>query len=82
MADGHSDQSQMANGGLLRPVMSPGQAGVTSPPWSRVKSVLMYRFAEVTIYLGFAFIVTIFDICKSIINYQVDHLRLTAIFDF
>ena len=24
MADGHLGQSQMANGGLLRPVMSPG----------------------------------------------------------
>ena len=32
----------------------------------------MYRFAKVTIYLGFAFIVTIFDLFKLIINYQVN----------
>ena len=31
MADGHSGGSQMANDGLLRPVMSPG---LKSPPWS------------------------------------------------
>ena len=33
----------------------------------------MYRFAKVTIYLGFAFIVTLFDTFKLIIDYQVDH---------
>ena len=33
----------------------------------------MYRFAKVTIYLGFAFIVRIFDIFKLIIDYQVDN---------
>ena len=33
----------------------------------------MYGFAKVTIYLGFAFIVTIFDIFKLIIDNQVDH---------
>ena len=38
-----------------------------------VTDVLMYRFAKVTIYLGFAFIATIFDIFKLIIDYQVDH---------
>ena len=35
--------------------------------------LLMYRFAKVTICLSFAFIVTIFDIFKLIIDYQVDH---------
>ena len=35
--------------------------------------VQMYRFAKVTVYLGFAFIVTIFDIFKLITDYQVDH---------
>ena len=34
---------------------------------------LMYRFAKVTINLGFAVIVTIFDIFKLISDYQVDH---------
>ena len=33
----------------------------------------MYRFAKVTIYFGFAFIVTIFDIFRLIIDDQVDH---------
>ena len=31
MADSHLGQSQMANGGLLRPLMSPG---LKIPPWS------------------------------------------------
>ena len=31
MVDRHIGQSQMANGGLLGPVMSPG---LKSPPWS------------------------------------------------
>ena len=35
--------------------------------------VLVYRFAKVTIYLGFAFIVTIFNIFKLILYYQVDY---------
>ena len=35
--------------------------------------LMMYKFAEVAIYLGFAFIVTMFDIFKLIIDYQVDH---------
>ena len=35
--------------------------------------ILMYRFAKVTIYLRFAFIITVFDIFKLIIDYQVDH---------
>ena len=40
---------------------------------SIINDVLMYRFAKVAIYLGFAFIVTIFDIFKLIIDYQADH---------
>ena len=39
---------------------------------SIVTDVLIYRFAKVIIYLGFAFIVTIFDIFKLIIDNQVD----------
>ena len=35
--------------------------------------LLMYRFAKVTIYLGFAFLGTLFYIFKLIIDYQVDH---------
>ena len=86
MAISHLGWSQMANGGILRPVMLPG---LKSPPWSthqiqsycidqfllsyRCTNVLMYRFAKVTIYLGVAFIATIFDIFKFIIDYQVDH---------
>ena len=31
----------------------------------------MYRFAKITIYLEFAFLVTIFDILKLIIDYEV-----------
>ena len=38
-----------------------------------IADVQMYRFTKVTIYLGFAFVVTIFDIFKLIIDYQVDH---------
>ena len=50
---------------------------------SSVTDVLMYRFAKVTIYFGFAFIVTILDIFKLIIDYQVDHQMLSsAIWDF
>ena len=40
---------------------------------SIITHVLMYWFAKVTIYSGLVFIVTIFDIFKSIIDYQVDH---------
>ena len=40
---------------------------------SIVTNVLMYRLAKVTIYSGFAFIVTFFEIFKLIIDYQVDH---------
>ena len=35
--------------------------------------VLMYRFAKVIINLGFALMVTIFDIFKLITDYKVDH---------
>ena len=35
--------------------------------------VLMYRFAQVTINLGFALIVTILDIVKLLTAYKVDH---------
>ena len=40
---------------------------------SIITDVQMYRFAKVTIYLGFTFILTIFDIFMLIIDYQVDH---------
>ena len=40
---------------------------------SIVTDVLMYRLTKVTIYLGFAFVVTIFDIFNLIIDYQVDN---------
>ena len=40
---------------------------------SIVTDVLMYRFARFTISLEFAFMVTIFDIFKLIINCKVDH---------
>ena len=36
----------------------------------RVTDVLVYRFPAVTIYLGFAFVETIF---KLIINYKFEH---------
>ena len=35
--------------------------------------MLMYRFAKVTIYLGFEIIVKTFDIFKLSIDSQVDH---------
>ena len=35
--------------------------------------LMVYRFAKVTIYLVFAFVVTIFEIFILIIDYQVDH---------
>ena len=40
---------------------------------SIITDVLKYKFGKVTIYLGFALMVTIFDIFKLIIDYQVDH---------
>ena len=42
-------------------------------PFKPVSNVLLYKFAKVTIYLGFAFKGTIFDIFNIIIDYQVDH---------
>ena len=49
----------------------------------RCTNVQMYKFAKVTIYLRFAFVVTIFDIFKLIIDYEVDHQILSsAIWDF
>ena len=50
--------------GLLKPMMSPG---LKSPPWSthQIQSqcvdplLPMYRFAKVTIYVGFAFFITV-----------------------
>ena len=37
-----------------------------------ITNVQIHRFAKVTIYLGFAFLLTIFDIFMFIINYQFD----------
>ena len=33
----------------------------------------MFQFAKVTVYLGFAFIVTNFDIFKLIIDYKINY---------
>ena len=64
MANGHFRPFSNGASGLLRPVMSPGLhiKSRVNVYGSIIADVLTYRFAKVTIYLGIAFIVTIFDI--------------------
>ena len=78
MADGHLGRFQMANGGLFETSDVTWSQKSTlvytlNPELMHRSMLLMYRFARVIIYLGFAFILTIFDIFTLIIDYQVDH---------
>ena len=69
MADGHLGTFETSN-------VTWSQKSTLNPELmcrSIIPDVQIYRFAKVTIYLGFAFIVRIFDIFKLIIDYQADH---------